>query len=472
MKKWMRKSVAIIASLAVGMTFVVSAQAGHDEDDHSDNIKLLKQRPILVQKDDPETKDVSEELRAESSDLAFQGKLVISGAFQGIGISKILPKKKGVLKQISFFPCNGGQGDVSVYGDLVVMSVDSPRKGPGCDPAESAAASQAEFQSGSFWEGIRIISIADPTRPKQVAAIQTPCGSHTNTIVPDGKDFFVYVQSYPITQAPSCNTAEHQAFSVVEVDAADPAKSKIVSRIPSAPDGIGCHDITVNPERDLAVAACLGTWMTMDISNPAEPKELATVRNEAIELDHSSAITWDGKIAIIGDEHAGAAGGGGCSTDSDNPVGSAWFYDISDPEAPVELSNHSLPRVPVADTAAEAERFRCTTHNFNVLPMKDPSKYIMVISYYSGGIAVLDFSDPTDPQEIGHYVHFENGVNPDVWSSYWYNGRIYTTDFLSKFGVGVYKVKGTGKRKVNFFGTRLNPQVQLSSSLFDPLETR
>jgi hypothetical protein len=62
-----------------------------------------------------------------------------------------------------------------------------------------------------------------------------------------------------------------------------------------------------------------------DISNPAKPKTRSVIQNPAIELDHSAALTWDGKYAVIGDEHAGAAGGGGCSTDQTSPVGAMWF---------------------------------------------------------------------------------------------------------------------------------------------------
>ena len=141
-----------------------------------------------------------------------------------------------------------------------------------------------------------------------------------------------------------------------------------------------------------------------------------------------------------------------------------WFYDISDPTDPVELGHHSLPRIPEVDSAAEAERFRCTTHNFNVVPFRDASRYVVVSSYYSGGIAAIDFSDPATPEEIAYYVHRPGGVNPDTWAAYWYNGRIYTNDFQSTFGVGVYELAGTTSRKVvRYFRGDTNPQVQRSS---------
>jgi hypothetical protein len=462
-------SLLLLIALLAGALVTAPARAGHDEADHTDNLRRIAQKKVVISPDDPKTEDKNEELLAETSDMAFRDNMLIAGSFQGLSLFRILPKKKGVLKQISFFNCASPQGDVSVYGDIVIMSVDSPRAGPKCTPEDTVAASQIQFQTGTFWEGIRIISIADPKRPKQIAAVKLRCGSHTNTILPHGNNLYVYAQSYPIVQSATCNTPQDQNVKIVKIPLSNPAKATHVADLKSPADGVGCHDVSVFPSRNLAVGACLGTSLTLDISNPEEPKTLGIIRNEQIELDHSSAITWDGKIAILGDEHAGAAGGGGCSTNSNSPVGAAWFYDISGKNVnnPVLLSHHSLPRVPVAKTAAEGNRFRCTTHNFNVLPMKDPKRYIAVVAYYMGGIAAIDFSDPENPKEIAHYLSRPKDVATDTWSAYWYNNRIYTTDYLSKLGIGVYKLKGTGKRKVLNFKGDMNPQVQLEKSLFD-----
>jgi hypothetical protein len=176
-------------------------------------------------------------------------------------------------------------------------------------------------------------------------------------------------------------------------------------------------------------------------------------------------MTWDGKYLILGDEYAGAAGGGGCTGNEDSNVGAAWFYDISDPSAPENVGHHSLPRVPQPKSPVEAERFRCTNHNFNVIPLKDPKKYLLAVSYYMGGIAVVDFSDPSDPTEVAHYV-VNDQVSQDTWASYWYNGRIYTNDYLSELGVGVYEFKGTtSPRDTYFFRGEMNPQVQFDGNL-------
>jgi hypothetical protein len=164
---------------------------------------------------------------------------------------------------------------------------------------------------------------------------------------------------------------------------------------------------------------------------------------------------------VIGDEHAGAAGGGGCSTDQSSPIGAMWFYDIRDPASPVLKGSYSLPRVPPVDSPEEVERFRCTTHNYMVLPMRDPDRYVAVSPYYSGGLSVVDFSDPAAPSENGFYLPQVEGENPDMWSGYWYRGHVYTNEHASQLGISTFAVDGLGKKQVRDLGTLVNPQTQV-----------
>lgn len=443
-----------LALLAV-LSGYVPAGASHNGDMHSDNIKMLTQEPIVIDGD----------VLAQGSDLAFQGKLVIAGAFEGPSIFKIVPPKQGYLKQLAFLPCNGGQGDVSVWGDLVFVSVDSPRAGPSCDVKESAAASQAQIAQGTAFEGVRVISIKDPESPQQVAAIDTPCGSHTHTILPKGKSIFIYIESYPLTPTgwgTDCNPVGHRKVSIVEVPLSDPGKAEIVGTLPV--QALGCHDLTVFPTKNLAFAACINISYVLNIEDPAAPEILSEIVNPDVLIHHSTAMTWDGKYLLLGDETGGAVMGAtqGCNVGASGTVGALWIYEISDPSSPTEVGHYALPRMPPRpDSQAEANYWRCTTHNFNVLPMKDPKKYIAAVSYYNGGISVVDFSDPSAPEEIAYYLPYDEGILPDMWASYWYNGLIYTNDHVSKLGVGVFEVDGLGKKEVRYFRGRMNPQVQI-----------
>jgi hypothetical protein len=436
-------------------TAPVEPRAGGDEDIASPGFRKLDQDPVIVRKDRV----------AEGSDLAFRGKLMVAGGYDGIGIFK---RGRRSLEQISFHRCPAAQGDVTVSGDYVFVSVDSPssnsRESAKCNNTPSDA-SDTSLEK----EGLRIVDISNPRKPKQAGFIETECGSHTQTIVPGAKRSYIYVQSYPLTDVDICTELNHPEgeISVVSFPNADPSKARnegVVDIIPDlavTPDTIGCHDSGVLPKKDLAAFACLGAFVIADISDPAAPEFLSAVQNPLIELDHSAQLTWDGKMAVIGDEHAGAVGGGGCSTDQSSPVGAMWFYDITDPESPELAGSYSLPRVPPVDTPEEAERFRCTTHNYSIVPMKDADRYVAVSPYYSGGLSIVDFSDPAAPEEKGFYLQQTDGVNPDIWSGYWFRGKIFTNENSSGYGVGIFKAKGLGQRKAEKLGRTFNPQTQV-----------
>jgi hypothetical protein len=90
-------------------------------------------------------------------------------------------------------------------------------------------------------------------------------------------------------------------------------------------------------------------------------------------------------------------------------------------------------------------------HNFNVLPVAD--RYVGVSASYSGGTTVFDFTDRTHPVEVAH--NDPHGAN--TWSSYWYNGRIYTNDTGRGFDIMLLAdpVRAMAKRQ-----SYLNPQTQ------------
>jgi hypothetical protein len=424
-------------------------------DFHSPNFQKLGRSPI----------EIGDGELAQGSDLAFKGNLLIAGTYEGTGLFRL--GRGGVPRQVSFHDCPGSQGDVTVLGNTVFVSIDSPGSNSAQTPTCNNTAS-TEGPSSVGKEGLRIVDISDRSQPRQIGFVETECGSHTQTLIPGDTASYIYVASYPLTQQDNCTELNHPEgeISVVEVPNADPAAAHVIG-VPDilpptvTPDTIGCHDIGVLPAKDLAVAACLGAWATLDISDPANPRALGVVQNPLIELDHSAQLTWDGRYAVIGDEHAGAAGGGGCSIDQSSPIGAMWFYDIADPASPVLEGSYSLPRIPPVDSPEEVERFRCTTHNYMVLPMRDRDRYVAVSPYYSGGLSVVDFSDPSAPRELGFYLPQVEGANPDMWSGYWYRGRIYTNELQSQLGVSTFAVDEFGTRQVRPLGGVVNPQTQV-----------
>ncbi|MDQ3957577.1 MAG: hypothetical protein M3273_04560, partial [Actinomycetota bacterium] len=303
-------------ALAVLLT-VPGAAARQNEDLHSDNIKQLNQVPIQI----------DEEVFAQGSDMAFRGDLLVAGSYEGMALFRIL-QKAPFVEQLSFYDCPASQGDVSVLGNYVFISIDSP----GSNSGQTPRCNNTDDSVGK--EGIRVVDISDPSNPKQVKFVETPCGSHTHTILPDGAKTYIYIESYPLgAPTADCSIVSHRKVSIVELPTADPTKAKVAGSLDVSPE-IGCHDVTVVPKRDLAVVACIAESQVWDISNPLEPAIVSRIYNPSIQIHHSAAITWDGKYMVIGDEFAGSTTGT-CPGERPWTVGALWFYDISDPSTPL-----------------------------------------------------------------------------------------------------------------------------------------
>src|SRR5262245_18424711 len=116
-----------------------------------------------------------------NSDLAFSGHHLFMGNFNGFNSYDIeRPSKPKLLASIV---CPGGQGDMSVHGNLLFMSVEQTRGRIDC-----GTEGVSDTVSAERFRGVRIFDITDINKPKQLAAVQTCRGSHTHTLVADLHD--------------------------------------------------------------------------------------------------------------------------------------------------------------------------------------------------------------------------------------------------------------------------------------------
>ncbi|CAN5922546.1 hypothetical protein BH23ACT10_BH23ACT10_29480 [soil metagenome] len=430
-------------------------QGGAKSDEHSKNMKLMANVP----KDDP---DVTQ------SDLAFDGKYAYAGNYAGFRVIDI--SSKGNPKVVAEFACNGAQGDVSVYEGLLFRSVDSPQSEPSCDSTTVTASTPGMF------EGVQIFDVSNPRKPELITMVPTDCGSHTNTLVPDPENdrVFVYVSSYPLggrAIGPDCQEP-HGYISIIEVPLDDPAAATVskyfldedtelatydLDAVFGTPPGTSgtyeftaCHDIGVFVELGLAASACLSEAQLWDISDPANPEFLWRYDNDAIDtgkldLFHNASFSWDGEVVAFADE----SGGGAFPrcTDPDDDQGRIWFVDTETGE---ELASYKIPR---------SVEGTCTAHNFNFVPLRDGRK-VVVSAWYTGGTSVVDVDAllagaSSAEAEIGYYVP----ENANTWSSYWYDGFIYTGDINRGTDIMLLRDKArAGARKLR----HLNPQTQVS----------
>ncbi|WP_329034981.1 hypothetical protein OHT61_03610 [Streptomyces sp. NBC_00178] len=399
---------------------------GVDEIVHSDNIEHVTNIP----------KDA---LQGLNTDLAFQGRYAFAGNYDGFRIFDIgNPKKPKTVAQVL---CPGSQNDISVSGNLLFLSTDSSRSDNSC-----ASTTQPATEKSS-WEGMKVFDISDKRNPKYVAAVETACGSHTHTIIPERKDVYVYVSSYsPNATFPDCQPP-HDGISVIKVPRKAPQDARIVNfpvlfpdgGNPGAPDNpgvsktTGCHDITVLPSKDLAAGACMGDGLLFSIKDPENPKIIDRVQdNVNFAFWHSASFNQDADKVVFTDE----LGGGGAATCNDEigpNRGADGIYDITgkgDKRKLVFRSYFKIDR-PQADTEV------CVAHNGSLIPVK--GRDLMVQAWYQGGVSVWDFTDSSKPKEI---AYFERGpVSTDAvttagpWSAYYYNGYIYSNDIAKGFDV-------------------------------------
>ena len=419
------------------------------------------------------------QLAFANSDFAFQGNHLFQGNFYGVNFYDISNPAKVSL--ITSLVCPGGQGDVSVYGHLLFMSVEMPNGRLDCGtqgfppppppPPGHEKERPVPAASPDRFRGVRIFDISDIKNPKQVGAIQTCRGSHTHTLVVDPNDtdnVYIYVSGTSFVrqkeelegcsgEAPDKdpNTSLFR-IDVIKVPLAAPQDSKIVSspRVfmdprSGAMNGLNnggshgtekvadtnqCHDITVDSSLGLAAGACSGNGILLDIRDPIHPKRVDAVNDPNYSYWHSATFSNDGTKVVFTDEW-----GGGlqprCRTTDPIKWGADAIFTLKDNH--LSLASHY--KMPAAQTATE----NCVAHNGSLVPI--PGRDVEVQAWYQGGISVMDFTDPAHPYEI---AYFDRGpISPTTlilggyWSAYWYNGFIYGSEIAR--GLDVFKLTPT-----------------------------
>ena len=422
---------------------------------------------------------VTAQLAFANSDLAFSGNYLFQGNFYGVNIYDISNSARARL--VTSIICPGGQGDVSVYKNLLFMSVEMPNGRLDCGsqgfpPAPRPAAGQQNksnlpaAQKDRF-RGVRIFDITDIRNPKQVAAVQTCRGSHTHTLVVDPNDknnVYIYVSGTSFVrqseELAGCsgeppdkdpNTALFR-IDVIKVPLATPQNAQVVSspRVfmdprtgvlnslssgpthdrdkPSFTDQ--CHDITVYSALGLAAGACSGNGILLDIRDPVNPKRVDAVNDPNYSYWHSATFSNDGKKVVFTDEWGGGLGAR-CRANDPNKWGANAVFNLTNNKLGF-ASYYKLP-------AAQGDSENCVAHNGSLIPI--PGRDIYVQAWYQGGISVMDFTDADRPVEI---AYFDRGpIDPKMlvlggaWSAYWYNGHIYSSEIAR--GLDIFELVPT-----------------------------
>jgi len=447
------------------------------------NLELVAHMPMPEGFMSPESLG---DLNYANSDFAFRDDILFQGSFHGFNFYNVEdPRQPRLLTSVI---CPGGQGDVSVYGNLLFMSVEQTRGRLDC-----GAQGVDEAVSAERFRGVRIFDITDIEAPKQIAAVQTCRGSHTHTLVvdPDINDrIYIYgsgtggVRS--AEELAGCsglgpdedpNTALF-SIDVIEVPLAAPESAKIVNRPRIFGDettgqiaalwkggdhGPGtqrtsvtnqCHDITTYPEIGLAAGACSGNGILLDISDPVNPKRLDHVSDKNFAYWHSATFNNDGTKVIFTDEWGGGTQPRCRATDLPS-WGANAIFDIVDGK----LEFRSYYKMPAPQTEVE----NCVAHNGSLIPV--PGRDIMAQAWYQGGLSVFDFTDSANPVEIAYFdrgpIDAEELKVAGYWSTYWYNGNIYGAEIAR--GVDIFRLTPSEFLSAN----EVQAAVELRSEVFN-----
>ena len=468
-----------------------------DEDEEAGEDGKDSEEPELVDASRPDIRDEEDEdgnprfgergslLSFANTDMAFSGDLLVAGNYHGFNAYRL--GDDGVPQLVSSVVCPGGQGDVSIVGDLLLMSVQDSRARKDC-----GLQGVADDVSEERFRGLRIFDISDITRPRQVGQVQTCRGSHTHSVVSADADRVVVYNSGTSFVRDDKELAgcferggdDTALFSidVIEVPVDNPGAARITDspRIFAQDGQIAglwrggdhgegtqetrltdqCHDITVFPAMNLAAGACSGNGILLDIADPLKPVRVDDVTDKGFAYWHSATFNNDGTKVLFTDEW----GGGGrprCQAGDPRDWGANAIYSIEDGK----LRFESLYKLPTP----QGDKENCVAHNGSIIPV--PGRDIFVQAWYQGGISVIDFTDAANPVEIAYFdrgpVDEEQLITGGYWSAYWYNGRIYATEITR--GLDVFALEPSefltaeeiaAAEAAQYEGELFNPQTQ------------
>ena len=444
-----------------------------------------------------------------NSDLAFWGDHLFEGYYTGdaapsggVRIFDISnPAQPLLIKDVQ---CDGLQNDPIVWdrngngiADLLLLAVDRTMAGPQCGAARVA------HDDPTGWEGIRVFEMSDdPANPfatvQQIGTVYQDCGSHTITLWPGEADqgkLIVYSSSYPLRPGPTCGQVNgpaagrdplHGVIQVVEVPLANPAAATEIAEpeinYPGDPDnqidwcersvtGPGepcpgplepaaraCHDIVVHVEHRLAGGACaeqgqvwnIGPGGIPDTANPVmigdDEFSSGGTGNIPGAVDFFHSVMFNNAATVVNwvDESFGA----GCPPmtqwvarpwhpASVEKTGKMFFSDVATGDFLSEFQIGDLR--PDPDPAAY-----CSAHMG--MAVMDIDRDLLVNAWYTGGVDVIDFTEPRRLKEIAYYDIAGGGPSgSDNWSAYPYVGPRFVAGKGAKkgrAGVPVYASDG------------------------------
>ena len=401
-----------------------------------------------------------------SSDLAFWGDLAYQGNYDGFRVLDVSDPNAPEL-EVWHDDCDGGQGDVMIWDDILIRSYNSGAPGDDPETPEDDRLICGGQPIPEDFEGLHFFDVGDLENIEYIGDVEitnatastggpdggqipgsngTGCGSHTASLAPDLANDRLLI--YNSGSSGSC-----PGIDIVEVPLDDPASAEWLRREQT---GRSCHDTAILLGR-MPRAACAGgdgfTVMSMEAAHGGtleNPAILYTVSPPQTQTAHSVSFTPDGKSFVFGHEPGGGSGAR-CQLDRPDFERTFRMYDTDTGQF---LGRWMLDR-------AQGPTENCTPHNFSFVPTTDGSQ-ILISGNYQAGTYVTDWTDPQRPEMIAYSdpapVSETETVIAGAWSSYWYDGFIYESDIQQGLHIFGYDGAEVATAQPQAFS---NPQTQM-----------
>jgi hypothetical protein len=461
----------IVVGCAIGMFAVVPvASAEHRTDPRTQNLHPLGHivEPAVLGGFGGGNPDIH-------TDIAFWGKYAFQGNWDGFNIRDI--SAPGNPRTVSRTFCDGNQGDIVVWGDILVRAWNTAAGTPGAFGAGTTCDGQSVPVG---FEGVHVFDISNLENPVLVGDVELSaragadtfgCGSHTLTLAPDLENDRVIV--YNQTSGGPC-----PFISILEVPLDNPAGARWLRNEPLVEAGATHDSGVILGDVNLLASAAHDHTNVFSIGAPrggslTDPEFLYTIEEDGpggVEPDvgdggnwHSASFTWDGEVIILGWEP-----GGGLQAEceaSDHPVKKSFFFYDADTGA--KLGQWTLPR-------SQGANENCTLHNYNLVPLRS-GRDVLVSGNYQAGVWAVDLTDPANARTVAWSDPPAQPVPPGLgtppifctagggcpltgsWSAHWYNNFIYESHIGE--GLNVFRLSGPdtgGAMRLD----HLNPQTQ------------
>jgi len=301
-------------------------------------------------------------------------------------------------------PCNQTQNDIQIkrFGDRWVLVLARDGSAAPCVEPVMGQASGA---------GIALFDVTDPYEFTSMYSFRTVGGAHNFTFHPSAPVGWVSTGDLP-------GGSNH----IPIIDFTDVDNPTLAADIPVQG---GPHDIVFTTDGLRAYVASENNYRIYDTTDPLAPVQVNSqlIPNSGTYA-HGFDPTPDRKLAVTTNESL-ALGGFLAPSSAVCPGEGLTFYNVegtaeSNPQRLGTFLADVTGPIPPGDNRA------CTGHVGKL------GNEAMTLGWYIGGVRVVDYSNPSQPVEIGSAVM----PGAEVWSAKFYKGPyVYSSDMRRGFDV-------------------------------------